>query len=226
MSGAIHPLIHIGHGVEFGLDALVAEGLFRPALLTRNYSHIDATGLAQCAVHSPRVHVLFDAPWPPVSPRPTSFQSTLTTAFSSFKLGPSSSLLGLPPTASSESFTQTAAALPRERRSPREGLSGFTILERISHDPELAPGAANAIDDFPRLDKALEKRGARIKRWCEEWRFSGDVGSEWDDEARKGGQKGRVPGWEEIVEKCEELIWMATVSALARMRAMELMASR
>ena len=26
VSGAIHPLIQMGHGVEFGLDALVAEG--------------------------------------------------------------------------------------------------------------------------------------------------------------------------------------------------------
>jgi hypothetical protein len=26
VSGAIHPLIHIGHGVEFELDSVVAEG--------------------------------------------------------------------------------------------------------------------------------------------------------------------------------------------------------
>ena len=26
VSGALHPLIQLGHGVEFGLDALVAEG--------------------------------------------------------------------------------------------------------------------------------------------------------------------------------------------------------
>lgn len=28
VSGAIHSLIHIGHGVEFGVDALVAEGAY------------------------------------------------------------------------------------------------------------------------------------------------------------------------------------------------------
>lgn len=30
VSGAIHPLIQMGHGVEFGLDALVAEGYAKP----------------------------------------------------------------------------------------------------------------------------------------------------------------------------------------------------
>lgn len=29
LSGALHPLIHIGHGIEFKLDAIVAEGQFK-----------------------------------------------------------------------------------------------------------------------------------------------------------------------------------------------------
>lgn len=32
-SGVLHPLIHIGHGVEFSLDALVAEGASNRSLL-------------------------------------------------------------------------------------------------------------------------------------------------------------------------------------------------
>lgn len=34
VSGAIHPLIHIGHGVEFELDGVVAEGMFLALSLT------------------------------------------------------------------------------------------------------------------------------------------------------------------------------------------------
>ncbi|KAK4047499.1 hypothetical protein OIV83_005412 [Microbotryomycetes sp. JL201] len=47
VSGAIHPFIHTGYGVEFGADALVAEGL------------------AQCAIHSAQAGALFPDPWPP-----------------------------------------------------------------------------------------------------------------------------------------------------------------
>lgn len=60
-------------------------------------------------------------------------------------------------------------------------------------DPRLAAGQANKKDDFPRFDKAVENRGDVIREWCEEWIV---------DEAG---------GWKEIVEKTEELFWIATV---------------
>lgn len=48
--------------------------------------------------------------------------------------------------------------------------------------------------------------------WCEEWKFSVEKSGEYEDEERKKGNGTmKIPGWEEIVEKCEELIWMATV---------------
>ncbi|KAM0747010.1 hypothetical protein T439DRAFT_318264 [Meredithblackwellia eburnea MCA 4105] len=191
VSGAIHPLIHIGFGVEFGLIGIVAEGL------------------AQCCVHSPIVRDLFPSAWPPPPPKQTSFQSTLTSAFSSLKLGSSSSFLGYAPTASPlDNFASTAASLPREPRSriPQEGLSGFTILDRILHDSTLGPGSANQQDDFPRLDKAIQNRGDEIRAWCEEWKFRGDT--IWKS----------TPSWEEIVKKTEELFWMATVIYAAASR--------
>lgn len=58
----------------------------------------------------------------------------------------------------------------------------------------------------------MEMRGEKIKMWCEEWKFSSDASEEYEDEGRRGKKiAGRVPGWEEVVEKCEELFWLATV---------------
>ncbi|GAA6022709.1 hypothetical protein JCM10207_008073 [Rhodosporidiobolus poonsookiae] len=252
VSGAIHPLIHIGHGVEFKLDALVAEGL------------------AQCAVHKAQTGNLFPsaeftgATWPPQPPKPSGFQSTLSSAFSSLRIGnpfgssssasystsssaataaasylaPSSHF---PIASGSDSFARTAAALPRgddDHRYPREGLSGFTILDRILHDDALAPGRACGIDAMPKLDAVLDnpEAAARLRAWCDEWKFSTQASGGWEDaagrdsdegsdgegarererrrqeRARKGKMKGYgTPGWQEIVEKYEELVWMATV---------------
>ncbi|KAL8276912.1 hypothetical protein RQP46_010640 [Phenoliferia psychrophenolica] len=190
LSGVLHPLIHIGHGLEFGLDALVAEGL------------------AQAACQPPDVGALFDTPWPPAPPKPTSFQSTMTSAFSSLKLSASSSLLGLHPIASPlDSFSRTAATLPRAHRIPKEGLSAFTILDRILHDQTLAGESS--------VDETLERHGEEIRAWADEWKFSFEKSGEWNEDGRaskgKGVRSARVPEWDEIVEKCEELVWVATV---------------
>lgn len=121
-----------------------------------------------------------------------------------------------------------AAKLNRERRIPRNGLSGFMILDRILHDSDLAAGRAVTLDDFPKLGAVIDRQGDRIVRWCEEWKFQGDGYSQhdWDDEgeeiertrrARESRDSwaaiegGAVPEWDEIVEKTEELMWMATV---------------
>ncbi|KAK4050589.1 hypothetical protein OIV83_003315 [Microbotryomycetes sp. JL201] len=212
VSGAIHGLINIGFGIEFGIPSIVAEGL------------------AQSAITSPRAAPLFPSVWPPHARQPSQLQSTLQSAFSSLRFGSSSlkkvsaPLLGSLPTASpSESFAKTAARLDRSRRIPRNGLSGFTILDRMLNDPDLAPGRAGHLDDFPKLDGVLARQGERIVRWCEEWKFEAQGGkAEWDEDGERDEEKQRqnanylvtgskVPSWTEIVEKTEELFWMATV---------------
>ncbi|GAA5857301.1 hypothetical protein JCM9279_005126 [Rhodotorula babjevae] len=211
VSGAIHPLIHIGHGLEFGLDAHVAEGL------------------AQCAVHQAKAAPLFPEEWPPCPPRPSQLQSTLSSAFLSLGFTssiPSTSVytyFGGQNVASPRiSFAATAAALPRDKRFPRVGLSGFTILSRILHDEALAPGRACTLDDFPKLDAVLRNRASRVVQWCEEWRFSNERVAEWEDAEAPSGTKpkltGVTPEWAECVEKCEELWWMATVIYAASSR--------
>ncbi|GAA5989514.1 hypothetical protein JCM11641_005557 [Rhodosporidiobolus odoratus] len=210
LSGAIHPLIHIGHGAEFGLDGVVAEGL------------------AQCAVTSAKTGPLFldleqraeGATWPPQPPKPSGFTSTLTSAFSSLRLPsfPSSPSYSSSSTSSSssppqlarhaasylpsptrpiasglDSFSKTCSNLsrtPGEQRFPREGLSGFTILDRMLHDPALAPGRACRKDDMPKLDAVLNGRhgygdeaAGAIRRWSEEWKFSTQVSANWEEGA-------------------------------------------
>ncbi|GAA5820629.1 hypothetical protein JCM10212_005714 [Sporobolomyces blumeae] len=217
VSGAIHPLIHIGHGVEFELDSVVAEGL------------------AQCAVHDPRVAALFPSEWPPAPAKPSQLQSAFSSAFSSLRLStPTTNYFGSRPIASpSDNFARASARLPREhddRRYPREGLSGFTILARMLSDDSLAAGNAGSLSDMPKLDGVLRNRSREIVRWCEEWKFSTERSQEWDnvddatsDEGRKSGSKGKnashgVPSWDEVVEKTEELFWMATVIYAAATR--------
>ncbi|KAK4054953.1 hypothetical protein OIO90_003294 [Microbotryomycetes sp. JL221] len=226
VSGAIHGLINVGYGVEFGLPSVVAEGL------------------AQSAVTSPRVSALFPEIWPPPARQPSQFQSTLQSAFSSLRFGPSSFkkaaqasplLTGSLPTAStSDSFAKTAARLPDRRsgetRIPRNGLSAFTILDRILNDPDMAPGRAGHLDDFPKLDGVLQRVGDKVVRWCEEWKFEGEGGRhEWDEDGEREEERRRerpvhmmtgskVPSWREIVEKTEELFWVATVIFAASSR--------
>ncbi|GAA5833564.1 hypothetical protein JCM3766R1_002575 [Sporobolomyces carnicolor] len=219
VSGAIHPLIHIGHGVEFELDSVVAEGL------------------AQCAVHKPAVAALFPSNWPPPPPKPSQLASAFSSAFSSLRLSSATTnYFGNQPIASStDNFARTAASLPRsseDRRYPREGLSGFTILARILSDDSLAAGRAGQLSDMPKLDAVLRNRGSRIAQLCGEWKFSTERSQEWDDEeneVREGrkSNKGKsakgwgaigVPSWEEIVEKTEELFWMSTVIYAAATR--------
>ncbi|GAA5907115.1 questin oxidase family protein [Sporobolomyces salmoneus] len=219
VSGAIHPLIHIGHGVEFELDSIVAEGL------------------AQCAVHKPAVSALFPSNWPPAPPKPSQIQSAFSSAFSSLRLSSSTTNYfgNQPIAASTDNFAATAASLPRssdDRRYPREGLSGFTILARILSDDSLAAGNANQLSDMSKLDAVLRNRGSRIAQLCGEWKFSTERSQEWDDEetevnegrksnkgkSAKGWGAVGVPSWEEVVEKTEELFWMSTVIYAAATR--------
>lgn len=94
----------------------------------------------------------------------------------------------------------------------------MTILDRIASDPELAPGVAVLQDDFPRLNKAIEKRGERIRDWCDEWKFSRDASGRWDNEEDRRRNRSGVVSWDEIVEKCEELQWVATLIYAATSR--------
>ncbi|CAA3032869.1 Hypothetical predicted protein [Olea europaea subsp. europaea] len=153
VSGAIHPLIQIGHGVEFGLDALVAEGL------------------AQACVHSAQVEGLFPLGWPN---HLSQSNSAFASAFSHFK-SMKSPVAAF--TSSKDSFTATISRLdPARPRHPRLGLSGFTVLGHMLKDPRLAAGQAMQKDDFPRLGSAIKNRGDLMRAWCEEWVIDPDGG--------------------------------------------------
>lgn len=76
----------------------------------------------------------------------------------------------------------------------------MTIVAHMLRDPRLAAEQVNKKDDFPRLKNALLNRGEIIRTWCEEWII--------DERA----------GWTEVVEKCEELFWLATVLASSTSR--------
>ena len=147
------------------------------------------TRLAQACVHLPRTEPLFPLGWPGAGT--SASNSPLASAFSrlqSLKVSLPSSLY------SKESFVDTIQRLdPSRSRHPRLGLSGFTIFSHILRDPTLGAGQANRQEDFPRLDAALMNRGHAIRAWCEAWIV---------DESG---------GWTEVVEKIEELFWMATV---------------
>lgn len=64
------------------------------------------------------------------------------------------------------------------------------------------------MEDNPKLGAVVDRWGEKLRTWCAEWEI-GESGEE--DEEERVGEKER---WEECVEKCEELIWLATVSLL------------
>ena len=95
-------------------------------------------------------------------------------------------------------------------------MSAFTILDRVGSDPKLDPGFWDAPDstdglgDDGRMGEVMRRGADRIGKWCDEWRFEGDRSGEWDDEEkRREGRRGKVPGWDEVADKAEELIWVA-----------------
>lgn len=151
--------------------------------------------LAQACVHSPAVEGLFNEGWPhdtPTTAGGNSGPSAFASAFSHFKAlkVPAAVTFGT----SKESFPATLLRLdPTRVRHPRLGLSAFTIISHILKDPRLAAGQANRKDDFPRLESAIRNRGDLIRAWCSEWIID------------------PAGGWTEIVEKTEEIFWVASV---------------
>lgn len=232
VAGALHPWIHIGYGLEFGLDAIVAEGL------------------AQCAVHKPaNTLALFPRDWPP---RPQAqggfFQATLSSALSSLSVRRSASSRSTSPSAASgpsmpiaspcDDFARAAAALPRSRRSrtPRDGMSAFTIVDRMLYDPLLAPGRACKLQEDNMLGATVRSSGERIREWADEWRFgterARDVDEYADAEARQDWASRaqrwmtRPPDWQEVVDRAEELVWLAVVLYAACARRPDASAGR
>lgn len=133
VSGAIHPLIQMGHGVEFGLDALVAEGL------------------AQACVHSAQAEALFPPTWPLKNSE--RFRSSSVNSFSNFasRLGANLGVVS----GKKENFFAAARGLSKTRqRTCRLGLSGFSILGNILRDPRLAPGEVNSPSDSSKFTSA------------------------------------------------------------------------
>lgn len=63
---------------------------------------------------------------------------------------------------------------------------------------------------FERICETREGDDEAVDSWCKEW--EGNGGGRWEEE--KEGKKGEV-GWEEVVRKAEEVVWLATVSCLA-----------
>lgn len=152
------------------------------------------------------IKTLFDRSWPLPRTPATSLQSVIYSALSSLRIADNPRL----PISTGESFAFTAARLPRRGpRLPRSGLSGFSILERMMNDAEFAPGVPCDVNDAPRLAKVIRKKGFRIKSWADEWRLGDAAGDDEDEDL--ANSIAPVPSWEEIVERTEELFWIATV---------------
>jgi hypothetical protein len=153
----------------------------------------DVYSLAQACVHSPGVEGLFNKGWPhEESSSNTSSSSTFANAFSNWRAIKVPAVAAF--SSSKESFVATLYRLnPSRQRHPRLGLSAFTIIAHILKDPRLAAGQANRKDDFPRLESAIRNRGDLIRAWCNEWIID------------------PAGGWTEIVEKTEEIFWVASV---------------
>lgn len=53
--GLVHPLIHVGYGVEFGLKGMITEGMLKAVREHEDYPKLGFQGLALTAVHTVRV---------------------------------------------------------------------------------------------------------------------------------------------------------------------------
>lgn len=175
------------------------------------------TGLALCAIQQPSLSSLFPPGFFPSAPAKSALHSSLFSWGRKLPV-PSASYFSPGPSAP-ESFAAACARRERDSpRSPQEGLSAFTILDRVGSDPQLDPGfwdapeqAAGLAGDDGRLGEVLRRGADRIGRWCDEWRFSGEKSIEYEDEGvERVRRKVGVVGWEEVADKAEELVWVAT----------------
>lgn len=131
-----------------------------------------------------------------------------------FRISAPSSLLGYPRIASSSDSFSISSAMSAHRSSPRiprKGLAVFTIVDSMMRDSTLVHFLDSRAESLARdkLSLVVRERGEKVRAWCDMWKFEGDA--EENEGEREGSETIRVPGWEEIVQKTEELVWLATV---------------
>ena len=143
LGGVIHPLIHLGHGLEFRLPGLVAEGILDSRLI--QVQHLDHpyffSGLAQGCVH----------------PRPLSAQIPASFYEKIYKFN------------ALEQATSRlkAVKLSNDTRLAGSGLHTFSILARILKDPSLrTQGGLEEPEIYP---TTIEKFGKKLEKLVEQW---------------------------------------------------------
>jgi len=140
-------LATVGLGLEFDLDAVVAQGL------------------AMAAVSGPRCAALFPTSWPPATGL---MRSPLGVALTT-KLR----LRGFTPPSFVQSVKRARRPIPRH---PRKGLSAFTIIASMAASRSFAePDAASPHDSSP-LDGTIRGCAEEIVTWCDEWIVDEDAG--------------------------------------------------
>ncbi|KAG6824816.1 hypothetical protein H0H93_001507, partial [Arthromyces matolae] len=146
LSGLIHPLIHTGYGLEFGLPGMVAEGEFCPVTSFYIFD-LSPSGLAQTAVHS-------DDASPGI---PDDF----------FKY-PSSNVV-------EDVVSRVKTALhvsPFEGQATgaRKGPHVFTVVDRILKDPELGKVQDTGSGMFI---FTMKNHASQIIKHMEDWQVDG-----------------------------------------------------
>lgn len=146
VDAVMHPLIHSGHGVEFGLKGMLAEGKSRRCG-ERNVTYFcSESGLALAAVHG--VHAPGFLPQSLFVMQPDEDVNNLSNGFSSLVLNERFPAKNLKSASGQETHT-------------------FSILARVFKDPKLAPkGPRQPIGQYP---DTLRAHGDKIREYVQDW---------------------------------------------------------
>ncbi|KAG9008386.1 hypothetical protein FRB94_013308 [Tulasnella sp. JGI-2019a] len=135
VGGLLHPLIHAGHGAEFNVDGMLAEGLALAAVTNSNTKELYPPDFFE-----------FDT----LGATPTSAMSagsSMVSRLANLALG-----------GSNTPSTPAAAATDSSKFT-----SALSILNAISSDPSLAAGQVCDRDSDTKFSETLRKKGAYIR---------------------------------------------------------------
>lgn len=141
LGGLIHPMIHVGYGLEFRLPGMVAQGILYAVYIYTIVLTNRVSGLAQASVHADFA----------LARIPASF---FENSFISSALDQAAARL--------KSVMLSADAMPGS-----SGLHTFSILARVLKDPEFGTIA----DDGEIYATSAERFGETLRKLIDQWQI-------------------------------------------------------
>jgi len=213
VGGVLHPLIHVGYGLDFNMPAIVAEG--EPISCSfRKAEHADdrllSAGLAMSMLTENNWRRIFPTDMKDLAP--VSSVGGLVASARSAAAQAVNQISQALPSSVVEQASQRLGALHlgdaehtgASASKPYAGLSLLSILDLIGQDDELAPNAAVKASDKVKMRSGLQNAGPILlkKGYFDLWKLT-------EEDVKDPNEGTKEGGW---MDKWEELVWLSVLT--------------